>query len=196
MRQRKGYVLYDPERKEWIARTSVTDDNGKRRYVKRRAKSKTDAEAKLKSLLRQIDDEGSKVVDFNRLTFNDLADHYEKHYLKPAEYVEGRKIAGLRDTVHPQGYLIHFRAFFGKRKLREISYGHICAYRSLRLQTPTIYKRARSIGAWNREACVLRRMLNIAVREGWIHKNPFTSGEPLIVVSFERRRERILTLDE
>ena len=38
--------------------------------------------------------------------------------------------------------------------------------------------------------------MNIAVREGWINKNPFNAGEPLIVVSFERRRDRILTLDE
>ena len=43
MRERKGYVLYDPKQKDWIARTSVRDDNGKRRFVKRRAKSKTEA---------------------------------------------------------------------------------------------------------------------------------------------------------
>jgi hypothetical protein len=72
MRERKGYVLYDLKRKDWIARTSVTDDNGKRRFVERRAKSKTEAEAKLKTLIRQIDDEGSKVVDFNLLTFSYL----------------------------------------------------------------------------------------------------------------------------
>jgi integrase len=42
----------------------------------------------------------------------------------------------------------------------------------------------------------LRRILNVALREGWIKKNPFNGGEPLIVVSFERRRDRILTLDE
>ena len=91
MRERKGYVLYDKKTESWIARTSITDENGKRRFVKRRAKSKTEAEAKLKSLLRLIDDGGSKVVDFNLLTFNDLAGHYEKHYLKPAVYVSGQK---------------------------------------------------------------------------------------------------------
>lgn len=84
MRERKGYILYDEKESCWIARTSVTDENGKRRFVKRRAKSKTEAEAKLKTLVRQIDDEGSKVVDFNLLTFNDLADFYKKRYLHEA----------------------------------------------------------------------------------------------------------------
>ena len=39
-------------------------------------------------------------------------------------------------------------------------------------------------------------MLNIAPREGRITKNPFNAGEPLIISSFEQRRDRILTLDE
>ncbi len=62
MRERKGFTYYAQNEQCWIARTSVTDDQGRRRYLKRRAKSKSDAEAKLKILLRQIDDEGSKVV--------------------------------------------------------------------------------------------------------------------------------------
>jgi hypothetical protein len=66
MRQRSGYVFYDEKEGCWIARTQVTDDSGKRRNIKRRAKSKTEAEAKLKTLIRQIDDEGSKVVEINR----------------------------------------------------------------------------------------------------------------------------------
>jgi hypothetical protein len=94
VRQRNGYVFYDEKAGCWIARTQVTDENGKRRNIKRRAKSKSEAEGILKTLLRQIDDEGSKVVEINQLTFNDLADHYEKHYLKPAEYVNGRNCSG------------------------------------------------------------------------------------------------------
>jgi len=65
-----------------------------------------------------------------------------------------------------------------------------------RPQVPTHYETSRSIADWNREASVLRRMLNIALREGWIAKNPFLSAELLIIISFERRRERILSYDE
>jgi integrase len=193
LRERKGYVLFDRKRGDWIARTSVTDDNGKRRFVKRRAKSKTEAEAKLKSLLRQIDDEGSKVVDFNLLTFNYLADFYEKRYLHEAVYINGQKVSGLRDVARPKQLLKHFRAFFGKKKLREISYGDLLIYRDKRFKVHTQYKRQRTLASWNREAAVLRRIFNIACQQGWMLKNPFHSGDSLIIVSAERRREKILT---
>jgi integrase len=196
MRERKGYVLYDPKQKDWIARTSVTDDNGKRRFIKRRAKSKTEAEAKLKILLRQIDDEGSKVVDFNLLTFNYLADFYEKQYLHDAVYIGGQKVSGLRDVARPKQLLKHFRAFFGKKKLREISYGDLLAYRDRRFKVHTQYKRQRTVASWNREAAVLRRIFNIACQQGWLLKNPFRSGDSLIIVSAERRREKILSSAE
>ncbi len=192
----KGYVYYDKREKCWYARTTVTDWGGKRRNIKKRGKDKSDAKEILKGLLRQIEDEGSKGIDAARATFNDLADFYEGRYLKPAEYRDGRKIAGLRDVKRPLGCLKNFRQYFGRKKLREITYGDIYAYRTHRLQTPTMHGRTRTLADWNRAAAVLHRMLNIALREGWITKNPFNAGEPLIIISFERRRDRILTLDE
>jgi hypothetical protein len=33
------------------------------------------------------------------MTFLDLATYFEKEYLKPAEYVDGRKVAGVRSIV-------------------------------------------------------------------------------------------------
>lgn len=136
------------------------------------------------------------MVDSARATSNDLADYYQNRYLRPAEYRDGRKIAGSRDVQRPLGCLRNFREHLGRKKLREITYGDLYAYRSHRLATPTQHGRPRTLADWNREAAVLRRMLNIAVREGWITKNPFNAGEPLIVASFERRRDRILTFDE
>jgi hypothetical protein len=43
---------------------------------------------------------------------------------------------------------------------------------------------------------VLRRVLNVACQQGWILKNPFHCGDPLIIVAAERRRERVLTVYE
>lgn len=54
----------------------------------------------------------------------------------------------------------------------------------------------RSIASVNRELALLRRILNVAVREGWIARNPFTAGETLISLADERKRERILTREE
>ncbi|MGI8837781.1 MAG: tyrosine-type recombinase/integrase [Pyrinomonadaceae bacterium] len=196
MRERKGFTYYAQNEQCWIARTSVTDDQGRRRYLKRRAKSKSDAEAKLKILLRQIDDEGSKVVDFNQLTFNDLANYYEKIYLHEAVYVGGQKVSGFRDVARPRQLLKHFRDFFGRTKLREITYGNLISYRDKRFKTLTQYQRQRTTASWNREAAVLRRIFNVALQQGWILKNPFHCGDPLLIISAERRRERILTLTE
>jgi integrase len=54
----------------------------------------------------------------------------------------------------------------------------------------------RSIATVNRELALLRRMFNVAQREGWITHNPFTMGEPLVSVADEKKRERILTREE
>lgn len=192
---RRGYVgQYTDGR--WFARVTVTDEDGRRRNVVRRAQDKSEAREILKSLLRQLDDEGTKAVDFNRLTFNDLADFYEQRYLHEAVYVNGQKVSGLRDVARPKELLKHFRAYFGKVKLREITYGHLLGYRDKRFKVPTQYKQPRTVASWNREAAVLRRILNIACQQGWILKNPFHCGDPLIIVSAERRREKILTVSE
>ncbi|MFL6229081.1 MAG: tyrosine-type recombinase/integrase [Pyrinomonadaceae bacterium] len=193
--ERTGYIFQDKNGK-WYARTTFTDRKGKRRNIKKTAKDKADAKVILKSIIRQIEDEGEKYIDGSRMTFNELADHYDEHYLKEAEYVDERKISGLRDVARAKGFLTHFREYFGRQRLRDITYGDIYSYRSERLKTQTKYKRPLRLASMNRELAVLRRMLNIALRQGWISKNPFNAGEPLIIVSGERKRERILTVDE
>src|ERR1700754_228317 len=165
--ERTGYVFQDKNGK-WYARTTFTDRTGKRRNIKKTAKDKADAKAILKTIIRQIED----------------------------EYVDERKISGLRDVARAKGFLIHFREYFGRQRLRDITYGDIYSYRSERLKTQTKYKRSLRLASMNRELAVLRRMLNIALRQSWISKNPFNAGEPLIIVSGERKRERILTLEE
>ncbi len=95
-----------------------------------------------------------------------------------------------------KGFLTHFRAYFGKKKITEITYGDIFSYRSKRLKVPTPKGTMRTIASMNRELAYLRRILNIALRQGWINKNPINCGESLILTSCERRRERILTFEE
>ena len=48
----------------------------------------------------------------------------------------------------------------------------------------------------NRELRLLRRVLNVALANGWIHKSPFTMGKSLISVGDEKPRARILTREE
>ncbi|HEX8196392.1 MAG TPA: tyrosine-type recombinase/integrase [Pyrinomonadaceae bacterium] len=194
MKERSGYIF---ERKgKWYARITLTDSNGKRREIKRTAKSKADAKQLLKALQSEIENKGEKAIDALKMTFGELCDYYETHYAKPAKFVDNQKVEGLRDLRRVKGFLIHYRAFLGKKKLREITFGDIRSYRSERLKVLTPAKRTRSIATMNRELAYLRRIFNIALRQGWIAKNPFNCGEPLILISAERKRERILTIEE
>jgi integrase len=194
MRERCGYVFQD--KGKWYARVTVRDNLGKRRNVKRTAKSKSEAKTILRALLNEIEKDGLKSIDFAKLTFNDLAEYYNLHYVKEPQYLNDRKISGLRDWKRRGNMVKVFCKYFGTRKVREITYGDLLAYRTERLKTPKPNNKQRSITTMNRELACLRRIFNIAVRQDWISKNPFNRGESLIDVSAERQREKILTFEE
>lgn len=194
-KDRSGYVFQDKQGR-WYARTSVTDRQGKRRNIKRRAKDKAEAKQILKTILRQLEDEGEKGIDASRMTFNALADFYEQHYLHPAEYSGDKKISGLRAWDRAKAALVHFRDYFGRMRVREITHADLNSYRVIRLKTPTRYNRERAIAGMNRELVVLRRIFSIGVRQGFLYKSPFSSGDTLISSADETKRCRILTRDE
>jgi integrase len=170
--------------------------NGKRTAIQRSAATKPEAKKLLKQLLEQVEQGGREAVEADKMTFNDLADYFEKHYAKPAKFLDNRKVEGMRNVGRVKGFLKVFRPYFGKMKLTSITYGDILTYRNLRLKVPTHYKKLRNIATMNRELSCLRRVFNIALRQGWLVRNPVNCGESLIDISAERRRERILTLEE
>lgn len=88
------------------------------------------------------------------------------------------------------------REHFGAKRLRTITYTQIEEYRNRRLRETTKRKTLRSIATVNRELSLLRRVLNVAKRDGWIIRNPFDVGESLIHTADERPRERILSYAE
>jgi integrase len=194
-KERTGSI-YRNKNGNWYARITFTCSDGKRKDIKRKAKDKTKAKEILKVLLRRLEDEGEDVIDASKMTFNSLSDHYAQTYLIPAQYVNERRVFGLRAAERAKTCLVHFREWFGNKRLREITYGDIYSYRSNRLKVITVYKKPLTVSTINRELSVLRRMLNIALREGWILKNPFDCGEPLIQPSAERRREKVLSFEE
>jgi integrase len=187
IRERRGGVF---------ARITYTDEKGKRHEQESRANNRTHAKEIIKQLLRDLDDHGEKSLDAARMTFSDLSDYYKKHYLKPAEYMDGRKIAGQRSYRSRQTLLKYLRSYFGHRKLRSITHGSIEKYRAERLATVTVRGSQRSITSVNRELQLMRRMFNIAQREDWIIKNPFAQSGSLISIADEHKRERILTREE
>lgn len=196
MRIRQGYVYKDKATGCWYARITATDERGKRKDIKKRASDKTQATKFLKQLNTTLDTRGVEAVEAEKLTFDDLSEYYIQHYAKPAEYIDDQKVAGLRSVLEVLRYVKIQREHFGKQKLKSICYDDIRVFRQARLATKTYKNTPRTIGAVNRELSYLRRMLNIAVRKDWIVKNPFIAGEPLILLSAEKRRERILTHEE
>jgi integrase len=192
---RTGYA-YKGEAGKWWARFDYTDENGKRRTIRRRAENKTEAKELLRHLLQKHRENGQQLFDGERMIFDGLAAYYEKTYLKEPEYVNGRKVAGLRSAYDFRLRLDVLRQHFGKRKLGSITHDDIERFRAVRLQTPTRHGNQRSIATVNRELSLLRRVFNIAVRNGWMVKNPFAVSSCLITSGDEKPRERIITREE
>lgn len=195
MKSRSGYVFQD-KKGTWFARVTYTDRNGKRKNIQRKVENKSKGDELLKKLVNSIDADKGASIETEKLTFSDLAEHYKKHYLKEAQYVNGRKVSGLRSVVSVRGYVNVLLEYFGKQKLRSITYEDLLTFRNTRLKTPTHQSEQRSIATVNREMAYLRRLLNIAERNGWISKNPFKCGDSLIHIADEKKRERILTREE
>jgi integrase len=193
-KERTGYVFENNGK--WYARITFKDANGNRRNIKRTVATESAAKKMLRSILRELEIDGDQTFDKANLTFQDLVIHYEKHFCQPAEYVNGRKISGLRDVGRAKSVLPHFRKFFGQKRLRAITYGDLTTYKRQRMKVPTHQSQQRTIGTMNRELGILRRMFSIAVAEQWLLRNPFNSGDPLIEPSGDGIRQKVLTLEE
>lgn len=182
------------------ARITYTDEFGKRRDLKRKAFSKTHARQLIKEMLREIEDRGEHSLDTSRLTFSQLAKHYKDRYVTPARYIQSRKIAGLRSHEEVKRIVEILTKHFGSKRLRSITHGDILQFKTQRLDTIVKFKKApprqRSIATVNRELTVLRRMLSIAHREGWILRHPFSGSDTIISTSDETKRTRVLSREE
>lgn len=182
----------------WWARVTFTDPiTGKHRDLQRKARTRAEAADIRDQLLREIDQTGGRSLAFERATFEQLAEWYEKTYLVPPHYVDGRRVAGLRSWKTQAGWLRVLRAHFAKQLLRAITYEDLRRFKAVRLATPVARDGSqRAIATVHRELVLLRRMLNVAKREGWILRNAFEAGDALISVADEKQRQRIVTTDE
>jgi integrase len=178
--------------KDGYVRTSWTI-KGKRHEKKVKPRSVED----IPEVMSQLEQEVHRIVSASKpVTFADLAAHFEAHYLKPAVYVDGRKIDGVRSLAPARSAVNACKAHFGNRRLRAITFHDLRIFKQARLTEPTRHGKQRTIATVNRELSKLSRMLNIAKREGWIDKNPFGDGECLNSAADEVERQRILTREE
>lgn len=147
-------------------------------------------------LLAEFAFDAAPSVQPQHLTFNQLAGLYEREYLKPAHYIAGRKVSGLRSHAEVKNLLTPLRAHFAGREIRGITHTDISAFKTKRIGTRTFRGDVRSMSSVNGELRVLRRMLNIALQRRYLDENPFSRGDSLISAADETKRHRILTRDE
>ncbi|MCA1626007.1 MAG: site-specific integrase [Acidobacteria bacterium] len=191
-RERKGTILR--KNGKFYARVRFKDENGKVRDLWKKADSQQQAKEVLKNLLRQTEEMTANQLDTANMTLAELAEHYIKNYLQEAVYVGNKKVSGVRG-VEPAIYAVRpLIEYFGKRKIKKITFGDIRTFKQIRFNTLTKTGKQRGIAAVNKELGKLKRMFNIAVREQWLNRSPFDNGESLI--GDEVHRNRLLTLEE
>lgn len=192
MKDRKGYIV---ERAgKLYVRVQYTDNLGKRRELKRRAKDRTHARQLQKELTKQLDsaEQGNQraELDAAKITFAKVAASYEAAKLIPAQYVGDIKVTGLRSVRTPKGYLKRVVEHFGNARIRSITYNQIDQYRL------SLLAEKLTIASVNRVLSLLRSVFIFAKREGLISRTPFEAGEPLICAADEVKRNRALSRAE
>jgi len=208
MKARTGTVQFDERRGAWYARVCFTDPKtGKRKERRKYGETKTEAnKLRLKLILEVEQSETIYTAEAeslkpDKLRFAELARRYEEARLIPARYVGETKIAGMRNHKTPKLFLAVLKEHFGHKLVREITHADIEAFKIKRFDTQTRPTRSnptgqRTIASVNRELSCLRTVLRFAERQGWLARNPFNVGTPLINKVGETKRSRVMSLEE
>lgn len=171
-------------------------ENGKRKALWRSGKNKTDARDRLREALKERETLNVSGHYNPRSRFADVMKWYLDRYAVDPVYVDDRKVSGMRSSRSVKGYARAINETFGERALGSISYSDLESYKTGRLGGTTRRGKGRSIASVNRELATLRRLFNIAEREGWIMRSPMRKGDSLISVADERKGVRVLSFEE
>lgn len=183
--------------RKWQVRMTYTNHAaGKRVDVKRLFDKESDARQHLWDLLIKHRKSGSVEKMTDQLTFTQAAEKYAALKLIPATYSGEKKIAGRRELSAPKSFIKVLIEHFGRRKLRNIRHSDIEHFKLQRLNAPTRHGNQRSVRAVNAELQMMNAVMNFALRNGWIEKNPFKQGESLMRKADETARERVMSYDE
>ncbi len=182
---------------KWQVRmTYQSPDTGARVDIKRRFETEGEARRELWDLLLKHRQKGTVEKTIKQMTLAEAAKKYEEEKLFPAVMRDGKHLAGRHETSAPKSHLKAIVASLGKKKVKAINYSDLERFRMARLHTPTRNSGLRSARTINAELQQLNALLNYCQRNGWIEKNPFNEGEPLIVKEAENKRDRVLSLAE
>jgi integrase len=202
------------------ARLQYRDDNDKSRVKYKPIADKRTAQRVVNEMRRELNDHGQETLHSDKMTFQELADKYEKIKLVKASYSNGIKVSGKRSLLPLKSALKPLLQHFSRKAIRAIKTSDIEGYKSKRLNTPVEkvvknevettdskgkkvtkvkiekIEKPRAVATVNRELELLRTILNFAVQNQWLIRNPFDLCKGVISKAAEVERDRILSLDE
>lgn len=189
----------------WDIRVTFLNDEGRRESLKQVCHSRDKEEvkvevAKMKERIRRL--RLGLPLEDAPATFADLADRYAKVEMAAAVFQNGKQISGRKSVKPLVGYIKLLKEHFGARRPAGITYGDLKKFKQDRLNAPVYFgkdkkqSRPRAVSSVNREMSLLRAVFFFGVREGWLDRNPFHSGKPLISLADEYARTNLWTRDE
>lgn len=149
-----------------------------------------------RGMRRELDNHGQQTLQADKMAFAELVAAYDEARLVEATYENGIKVSGKRSIAPVRSSLSLLLQYFGKRVIRTIKASNIESYKRERLQSVSRRGTTIKIATVNRELALLRSILNFAVQNEWLIRNPFILAKGLISVSAETERSRILSFEE
>lgn len=186
-REIKGYLY---------ARLQYQDETGKWREKLKPISDKRRALRTVEEMRRELEIHGQEMLASDRMTFSELVEKYREAKLVPAVYQKGVKILGKRSIRYVEVILKTLIAHFRSKPIRSIKASDLEKFKTLRLNSVTKDGKVRSIASVNRELSILRTILNFAIDNEWLLKNPFVHCKGIITLSSETQRNRILSVEE
>lgn len=220
-RKRAGTRYWRTVKGHLYARLQYQDQFGKWREKLRPISDKRLARSVVEDIRRELNLYGEELFKGEKITFDQLLDTYEKSELIEATFHSGVKIKGRRSILAVRSAIKPLREYFGRKRIRLIKASDVKDYKNHRLGTPVeievnekttivdrttgqvktevkkiIRSRERRIASVNRELELLRTILNYAVQNEWLIKNPFTLAKGIISKAAEVQRDRVLSFVE
>lgn len=178
------------------ARLQYRDETGNWKEKLKPISDKRTAFRVVEEMRRELELHGEETLHSDKMLFRELVDKYRDVKVVPATYQNGVKISGKRSLVYFGYILPTLTDHFGHKPVRSIKPGDLENFKQKRLDSVTMHGRMRSIASVNRELSILRTVLNYAVQNDWLLKNPFTSCQGIIAIAAEVERDRVLSFEE
>ena len=150
----------------------------------------------VEEMRRELENHGQEALEADKMMFAGLVATYDNTKLVAATYENGIKISGKRSIAPVKSSLKPLLQYFEKRKIRSIKASDIESYKRQRLQSVSVRGTKIKIATVNRELALLRSILNFAIQNEWLTRNPFILAKGVISISSETQRDRVLSFEQ